>query len=131
MSVSASARYAIIIPACNEEACLGAVLQELSAVLDARRFVFAVGVNGSSDRTAEIARAHGAIVGETAERGYGHGCQAAIDALRQSAAPVEAYIFFAADGANDPADIHLLVEAYESGRSFVLGCRTMQRENRR
>ena len=45
--------FAIIIPAADEEACIGPVLDEFLAVLDPEKFVIAVGVNGSSDRTAE------------------------------------------------------------------------------
>ena len=48
--------FAIIIPACDEAACIGPVLDELLAVVDLERFVIAVGVNASRDRTAEIAR---------------------------------------------------------------------------
>ena len=73
----AARRYAVILPACNEEPCLARVLTELRAVLwPAEQFVLAVGVNGSTDRSAEIARECGAVVAVTAARGYGHGCQA-------------------------------------------------------
>src|SRR5438067_1650139 len=101
--------YAIIIPACNEEPCLGAVLDELRAAVDAGRCEIAVGVNGSSDGTARIAREHGALVAETALRGYGHGCLAAIDLVKEIHPTVTAFIFFAADGANDPNDIARLI----------------------
>jgi hypothetical protein len=123
-------RHAIIIPACNEEPCLGAVLRELKAALDPGRFEIAVGVNGSSDRSARVAHSHGVIVGEISQRGYGHGCRSAIAALQRKCAPVESYIFFAADGANDPADIASLLAAHEAGHDFVLGCRTTLRANR-
>jgi GT2 family glycosyltransferase len=49
-------RIAIIIPACNEEACIAAVLEELLATIDPAKCVVAVGVNDTRDRTAEIAR---------------------------------------------------------------------------
>jgi len=71
--------FAVIIPACDEEPCIGAVLDEILAVLDPHKFIVAVGVNGSTDRTAEIARSRGVLVAETNRKGYGHGCQAAID----------------------------------------------------
>jgi len=116
----------VIIPACDEEACLGRVLDELRTTLDPEKFVVAVGVNGSSDR---IARGHGAVVGETRERGYGYGCQSAIDALAGLVPPVNAFIFLAGDGASDPKDVRRLVEAYEHGYTFVLGARTAQVSN--
>ena len=122
--------YAVIIPACNEEPCLGSVLAGLEAVLDSSRFVICVGVNGSTDRTAEIARAAGVLVGETAERGYGHGCIAAIEHFESRCEPPLGYIFFAADGANDARDIAALVTEHEEGAELVLGARTLLRENR-
>jgi glycosyltransferase involved in cell wall biosynthesis len=122
-------QFAVIIPASDEEACIGRVLDELWGALDPDKFVIAVGVNGSSDRTAEIARAHGAVVAETRQRGYGYGCQGAIDAIAGLVRPVCAYIFFAGDGASDPRDLRRLVEAYEQGYTFVLGARTAQVSN--
>lgn len=122
--------YAVILPACEEEECLGAVLDELRAVIGGE-FTICVGVNGSRDRTAEIARSHGALVAETPSRGYGYGCQAAIDLLESSGLAPDAYIFVAADGANDPRDIARLLEAHRAGVEFVLGCRTDIPANRR
>ncbi len=126
----------MILPACDEEECVGAVLDELRAVLDSATvaeddFLVCVGVNGSRDRTAEIARQHGALVAETPLRGYGHGCQAAIDLLENSGRLPAAYLFFAADGANDPRDIARLVATHRDGFDFVLGCRTTTPANRR
>ena len=122
-------QYAVIIPACDEEVCIGRVLEELGATIDLDKFAVAVGVNGSSDRTAEVARAHGALVAETAERGYGHGCQSAIDLVAAILPPMRAYIFLAGDGASDPHDLRKLVDAYEQGYAFVLGARTGQPHN--
>ena len=129
MNQPANQRYAVIMPACDEEPCVAAVLAELRATLDAERFVFAVGVNDSRDRTAEIAREHGSIVGETASRGYGHGCQVAVDEITRRGIAVDAYIFCAADGANEPRDILALVAEHERGAEMVLGSRTTERAN--
>ena len=126
---SLPARIGIIIPACNEEPCLARVLEELLATVDAAKFVVAVGVNASTDRTAEIARQYPVVVAETPERGYGFGCRAAIDALRRHDSRVAAYVFFAADGASDPQDIAALVSGYQRGSAMVLGTRTTSRLN--
>jgi glycosyltransferase involved in cell wall biosynthesis len=123
------ARFAIIIPACDEEECIGRVLDELSNTIDPEKFVTVVGVNGSSDRTAEVARGRGVLVAETMERGYGHGCQSAIDLVAAKLPSVRAYIFLAGDGASDPRDVRKLVAAYEQGYAFVLGARTGQLSN--
>lgn len=119
--------YAVIIPACDEEESIGPVLAELRET--AGDLQVAVGVNGSADRTASIAREFGALVSETADLGYGHGCQAAIDLLSQSRPPAAAYIFMAADGASDPRDIARLIAAHHEGRELVLGTRTAGFQN--
>ncbi len=134
-------RCALILPACHEEQCIGPVLDELAAVLDSEEgWLVAVGVNGSApggDRTAAIARAHPLrpLVAETPVRGYGYGCKAAIELLAKAGleAEIDAYVFFAADGANDPRDLPKLVAARRAGADFVLGCRTapLTRENLR
>ena len=121
--------FAVIIPACDEEACIGRVLDELSAALDPQKFVMVVGVNGSSDKTAQVARLHSALVAETSARGYGYGCQSAIDLVTAMLPSVRAYIFFAGDGASDPHDVRKLVDAHEQGYAFVLGARTGQVSN--
>lgn len=105
------------------------MLDELSSTIDSERFVLAVGVNGSSDRTVEVARGRGALVVESKARGYGYGCQSAIDLVAATLPSVRAYIFFAGDGASDPRDVRKLVAAYEQGYAFVLGARTGQLSN--
>ncbi len=131
-------RYALILPACHEEQTIGLVLDELLASLDSREnWTIAIGVNGSppgADRTAELARQHPVqpLVAETPARGYGYGCQAAIDLVETLGVAPDAYVFFAADGANDPRDLPKLLAAYHAGADFVLGCRTAPwRMNRR
>jgi hypothetical protein len=115
---------------CNEEPCAAAVLEELLREVDPQRFVVAIGVNDSSDRTAEIARRYPVMVAETTVRGYGHGCAAAIQAVAAAHEDIDAYLFVAGDGASDPCDIALLVRAYEAGHQLVLGTRTTLRTNR-
>ena len=119
-----AATIGIIIPACDEEACIGRVLEELLSVLDPAKFAVAVGVNDSSDATAEIARRYPVVVAETPARGYGYGCVAAIDALTKANPSLAAYVFFAGDGASDPRDVVRLVAAFEQGYAMILGART-------
>jgi len=129
LSPTQQPQFAVIIPACDEEACIGRVLDELSATLDPERFVIAVGVNASSDKTAEVARSRGVLVAETRQRGYGYGCQGAIDLVAEAVPSVRAYVFLAGDGASDPQDVAKLTAAYEQGYGFVLGARTAQVSN--
>ena len=121
--------FAIIIPACDEAPCLGAVLDELLQTVDSERFVIAVGVNGSTDATAQIARQYPVLVAETDLRGYGYGCQAAIDLTRNLFPSIRGYIFCAGDGATDPKDLRRLTEAFERGYDLVLGSRTQRLRN--
>src|SRR6185295_6321184 len=121
--------FAIIIPACDEAASIGPVLDELLAAVDPERFVVAVGVNGSSDRTAEISRERPVLVAETEQRGYGHGCQAAIGLTNNLFPSIKAYIFCAGDGATDPGNVPALTSAHEQGYELVLGTRTTQLRN--
>lgn len=122
-------RIAIIIPVCNEEACLPQVLEELLAEICDLNCIVAAGVNASSDRTAEIARRYPVVVAETAERGYGYGCVKAIEAVNAADPSVAAYLFFAGDGASDPREISRLATAYRWGAQMVLGTRTLTRSN--
>src|SRR5438105_4435244 len=122
-------QIAIIIPACDEAACIGAVLDEFLRLVDTERFVLAVGVNGSSDETAEIARERPVLVAETAERGYGYGCQAAIGLTNNLFPSIRAYVFCAGDGATDPADAPRLAAAFDQGYELVLGSRTARLRN--
>lgn len=125
-------RYGIVIPVCDEEECLDAVLDELQASLAPleREFVIAIGLNDISDRSGENARARpDVIVGETENRGYGHGCLAAVEALKEAGEAVDAYLFYAGDGASDPGDLAALAAAFESGADFVHGTRTGSLKN--
>ena len=60
---------AVVMGTYNEEAAIGTVLEDIAAVTDGRAEV--VCVDGSSDRTPEIAREHGATVIEQEPQGYG------------------------------------------------------------
>ena len=117
-------RYGLVIPVCNEAECLGGVLDELRAALPGEEFVLAVGVNGTSDGSDNIAATRGVIVGKTENRGYGYGCMAAIEALHAADEGVDAYIFCAGDGASRPEDVRALTQRFEArGVPLVIGLR--------
>ncbi|PSQ27292.1 glycosyl transferase family 2 [Halobacteriales archaeon SW_10_68_16] len=59
----------VVMGTYNEEAAVGTVLSDIDRVTDGRAEV--VCVDGSTDRTPEIAREHGARVIEQEPRGYG------------------------------------------------------------
>src|SRR5258708_12900091 len=93
---------ALVIPALDEEDVLGAVLASVDRSL-VRDVI--VGDNGSRDRTAEVARAGGAVVVHVAERGYGAACAGALSAL---APDIDLAVFLDADGSHHPAELQRL-----------------------
>jgi len=118
--LSKANRAALIIPALDEEPAIGQTLDRVPR--DLYREII-VADNGSRDRTAEIARAHGATVVWEPERGYGAACLRAISALPDH---IEAVVFMDADASDDPAEAVLLLEPIYEGRAdLVIGSRTL------
>ncbi len=117
---------AFIIPALDEEASLGGVLDGLAAESERLGLSVARTIvvdNGSRDATAAVAAAHGAQVIAEPRRGYGRACLAGIVALPPES---EVVIFLDADGSDDPADLAALLQPIFAGQAdFVLGSRTL------
>jgi glycosyltransferase involved in cell wall biosynthesis len=115
---------AVILPAFDEEAAIGGTLAELAGLGVEQILVVD---NGSTDRTAEVARAHGAEVVSEPRRGYGRACLAGIGALRDNISTV---VFLDADGSDNPRDLPRLLEPIARGEAeMVLGSRVLgQRE---
>jgi glycosyltransferase involved in cell wall biosynthesis len=109
-----------VIPARNEARAIGAVLRR------APQFLAEIIVvdNGSSDRTAEIAAAHGARVVNEPRAGYGRACKTGITA----ALPADIILFMDADGADDPADADAIIAPVAKGEAdLVIGSRMIGR----
>jgi glycosyltransferase involved in cell wall biosynthesis len=112
-------RPALIIPAFNEEPVIGRML---ASVPDGLFDQIIVADNGSTDRTAEIARSFGVTVVSVPEPGYGGACLSAIAALRPE---IDAAVFVQADGSEDPAEAIGLLQPIAEGRAdLVIGSRT-------
>jgi len=108
---------AIIIPALNEEQAIGQVLEDLPRCLPADVIVVD---NGSTDGTAQVARAHGARVVSESERGYGAACLAGLRALQSP----DVVLFLDGDYSDDPREaLRLLDPLYEQGADLVIGSR--------
>ena len=116
---------AIVVPAWNEAATIGAVVREtFQALRPALGEGFAVVVvdNGSTDETAAKARDQGAMVVSEPRRGYGRACLAGIAASKES----EILVFMDGDGSDDPAEIPLLIRPIQEGAvDLVIGSREL------
>ncbi|MBA2479799.1 MAG: glycosyltransferase family 2 protein [Planctomycetes bacterium] len=109
-----------VVPALDEEGSIGPVIERLSA-LGIGRVV--IGDNGSTDRTAAIATAAGAMVVAASRRGYGSACQAALAAVP---ADMVAVVFCDADGADDLDRLAEVVGPVLSGDyDLVIGSRVL------
>ncbi len=131
-------RVAVVIPALDEESSLPLVLAAIPSDL---HDVVVVADNGSRDRTAEVARAHGAMVVSEPRRGYGSACLAALDVVlgtniidAQNArgaeflplAPADVVVFLDADFSDDPGDLAAILAPIQGGTAeFVVGSRTL------
>jgi glycosyltransferase involved in cell wall biosynthesis len=110
-------KLSVIIPALNEEESLPYVLDEIP--WSTLHQVIVVD-NGSQDRTAEVAVAHGALVVAEPQRGYGAACLAGVRAAPEA----DILIFLDADGSFDAREIPLLVGPIARGEAeLVLGSR--------
>lgn len=97
----------LILPCLDEGPALRALLPRIPA-----EFAVIVADNGSRDDTAEVARAHGALVVTEVTPGYGAAVQAGLEAATN---PYVA--FMDGDGSFDPDDLLPLLADVRSGRA--------------
>ncbi|MBI2689898.1 MAG: glycosyltransferase family 2 protein [Acidobacteria bacterium] len=111
---------ALIIPALNEAECLPSLFDAIPP--DLFRWII-VADNGSTDRTAGIARERGAIVVSEPERGYG---AASLKAMAVLPAEAEVVVWMQADLSENPGEAELLLAPIRAGEAdLVIGSRTM------
>jgi glycosyltransferase involved in cell wall biosynthesis len=114
----------IAIPALNEEATLGAVLDGLPATAEGFEAVSVVVVDdGSTDRTAEVARSRGArVVSHRRNLGLGQAFNTAVQTALEGDADV--LLTLDADGQFESAEIPDLLAPLVAGQADVAtGCR--------
>lgn len=121
-------RITALIPALDEEGAIGTVVRDLLAVEDAEGRVLeevVVADNGSTDRTAEVARAAGATVVPAPVRGYGTACLSGMAYLRgREGGPPDVLLFVDGDGSNRASELTDLVAPINEGRAdMVIGSR--------
>ncbi len=103
----------VVLPCLDEEQALPWVLSRMPSW--ARPIVVD---NGSTDRSAQVARSYGALVVDAPQRGYGAACHAGLMAAR---APLVA--FADADASLDPGALEGLLAAYRGGDHLVVAAR--------
>lgn len=112
----------VVIPAYNEEASLPLVLGALPRP-PVRRIV--VADNNSTDTTAEVARAGGAIVVAAPRQGYGSACLAGLAHLRANDPP-DIVVFVDGDFSDHPDELPAVVAPILVDEAdMVIGSRTL------
>jgi glycosyltransferase involved in cell wall biosynthesis len=108
---------AILIPCYNEEITIGKVIQDFRAQLpDASVYVFD---NCCIDRTADIAREHGARVISEPRKGKGYVIESMLDAVR-----ADFYVLVDGDDTYPAERVHDLLDPVRSGEAdMVVGAR--------
>ncbi len=113
----------VIIPALNEEASIGMVIESLSK--DLFRYII-VCDNGSSDRTAYCAEKAGAIVVREARRGYGSACLCGIDFIKNLTIQPDIILFIDGDFSDDPLEASIILDPLIHGDyELVIGSRVL------
>jgi glycosyltransferase involved in cell wall biosynthesis len=108
----------VILPVLNEAAALPGVIGRMPS-----GFRPIVVDNGSTDGSAEIARAVGAAVVSEPRRGFGSACFAGLKAAND-----DVVCFMDCDGSLDPADLPAVASPVEGGAAdLVLGARQAER----
>jgi glycosyltransferase involved in cell wall biosynthesis len=109
-----------VLPCLNEEGAVGRCIDAIQAIIDAQGLSAEIVVvnNASTDRSAEIARAHGARVIYQPERGYGNAYLKGFEAARGT------YIVMAdADNTYDFNALEDFLAPLRQGYDLVMGNR--------
>jgi glycosyltransferase involved in cell wall biosynthesis len=114
-------RLAVLVPCFNEEAAIGKVVADFRAELpEATVYVYD---NNSTDRTAEVARAAGAVVRREAHQGKGN-------VVRRMFADIEADIYVLVDGdaTYDAASVGALIARLVADRLDMMVAARVEEE---
>ena len=116
-------RFAILVPAHDEEILLPKLLDNLKAVdYPKDRYEIFVVADNCTDSTAEVGRAHGATVLErhdTTALGKGHALRWLLAQLRAAGKEAEAYVFLDADCYVNTNFLRVMDQRFQSGSRVV------------
>jgi glycosyltransferase involved in cell wall biosynthesis len=120
MDTDSVVRISVVLPCLNEEGAVGGVIDDAWRGIESTGLPGEVLVvdNGSTDRSAAIAREHGARVVQEPERGYG---SAYLRGLAEARGDL--IVMADADGTYPLVDLRPFVKLLEEGNDLVLGSR--------
>lgn len=113
----------VIIPVYNEEDSIGKVISEIPDTI-VRNVV--VCNNGSKDRTAAVAEAHGAIVVHQPEKGYGNACLKGMEYISNLEIKPDIIVFLDGDYSDYPSEmVDLIKPIVIENVDMVIGSRAL------
>ncbi len=114
----------ITIPAYNEEAHLGNVLDEIKSIMSKTEYKYKILVvdDGSKDKTSEVAKEHGAIVHKN-KVNFGLADTFKVEMQKCLELKADIIVHTDADGQYDPVHIPEMIKKIEEGYDIVLGSR--------
>ena len=113
----------VIIPAVNEEKSISHVIAEIPKDLVTEIIVCN---NGSTDKTAEAAKAAGATVLNEPRKGYGWACLKGMEYASQLPVKPDIIVFIDGDYSDYPAEMPLVVQSIlDDHADFVIGSRAL------
>lgn len=115
-----SEKIIVIIPAFNEEASIGKVIQEIPEIV-AEIIVVS---NNSTDTTAEVAKNAGATVLFESKKGYGYACLKGMKYISEKTEKPDIIVFLDGDYSDYPAELSKIVAPIlNENYDFVVGSR--------
>ncbi len=124
LTLQQSRRVTLIIPALNEEKSIASVLNSIPENMVGEIIVVD---NGSTDKTATIARICGAKIVSQPEKGYGAAC---LKGISEVVSDCEIIAFVDADFSDFPEDLgQILQPILDQKADFVIGTRTVIRDS--
>lgn len=123
-------RVIIALPAFNEEAAIGLLLDRINRSLASQplRYKILVVDDGSSDRTAEVVRdfsekANVHLVQHQVNQGLGTALRTAFDAALSQASDDDIILTMDADNTHPPELMHRMIQMIEEGHDIVIASR--------